>query len=221
SGDDAHVARDDAIAVGPLAPDAGISEQALRKSAVEIGCGIHLRVHDGDASEDQYAALDGLHSRNAQPTGSMQGQIVLLPGDRPIERGEYQLVVEQAFELGHIAIELRPPQPFLALENRSTQALLHIGIGGSDELPQSYVIEIASGPELHMAHELARAFQQAFRIGNLGTSKESDVDVSFEGVHVNEGGPAYAGSRMPIMQQLSNIVSASADDLEPVLRDRA
>ena len=37
-----------------------------------------------------------------------------------------------------------------------------------------------------MAHELAAAFQQALRIGELGAEKEPDIDVSREGIDVGE-----------------------------------
>ena len=35
-----------------------------------------------------------------------------------------------------------------------------------------------------MAHELAGAYQQALGIGNLGATKEPDIDVSFEGIDI-------------------------------------
>ena len=37
-----------------------------------------------------------------------------------------------------------------------------------------------------MAHELASAFQQTLGIGNLGATKEPDIDVSFEGIDIGE-----------------------------------
>jgi len=51
-----------------------------------------------------------------------------------------------------------------------------------------------------MAHELAGAFQQALRIGNLGTPKEPDIEVSLESVDIGEGGITYTRGRMPIVQ---------------------
>ena len=71
-----------------------------------------------------------------------------------------------------------------------------------------------------MAHELASAFQQALRIGNLGATKEPDIDVSLEGIDIGECRITYTRGRMAIVQQLSNIVSAVAHDLKPALRDR-
>ena len=70
-----------------------------------------------------------------------------------------------------------------------------------------------------MAHELASAFQQALRIANLGAAKEPDIDVSREGIDIGECRITYTRGRMAIMQQLSNIVSAVAHKLKPVLRD--
>ena len=72
-----------------------------------------------------------------------------------------------------------------------------------------------------MAHELASSFQQALGIGNLGAAKEPDVDVSFEGIDIAECCITDARGRMAVMQQLSNIVAAPAQDLEPALRDRS
>jgi hypothetical protein len=72
-----------------------------------------------------------------------------------------------------------------------------------------------------MAHELARAFQQANGIGYLRAAKEPDIDVSFEGIDIGECRISDTRGRMAIMQQLSNIVSAVAHDLKPALRDRS
>ena len=51
-----------------------------------------------------------------------------------------------------------------------------------------------------MSHELASAFQQAVRIGNLGATKEPDIDVSFEGIDIRECRITYTRGRMAIMQ---------------------
>jgi len=52
------------------------------------------------------------------------------------------------------------------------------------------------GIQFHMAHELASAVQQAFRIGKLGTTKKPDVDVGFEDIDIGEGRIADTGGRM-------------------------
>jgi hypothetical protein len=72
-----------------------------------------------------------------------------------------------------------------------------------------------------MAHEPASAFQQSLRIGNLGTTKEPDIDVGSEGIDVGERGISYTRGRMTIVQCLSNIGAAVAYDLKPALRDRS
>ena len=51
-----------------------------------------------------------------------------------------------------------------------------------------------------MAHELASAFQQALGIGNLGATKEPDIDVSFEGIDIGECRVTDTRGRMAIMQ---------------------
>jgi hypothetical protein len=80
-------------------------------------------------------------------------------------------------------------------------------------------MEVTVGPELHVTHKLACAFQQTLRIGNFGTSKEPNIYVSFEGVDVPECRVSYTRRRMAIMQQFSHIVSTLTHNLEPMLRD--
>src|SRR3974390_2493862 len=78
-----------------------------------------------------------------------------------------------------------------------------------------------SGSELHMTHKLASAFQQAFRISNLGTSKEPNIHVSFECVDVCKRRVSHTRRRMAIMQYFAHIVPTFTHDLEPMLRDCA
>jgi hypothetical protein len=51
-----------------------------------------------------------------------------------------------------------------------------------------------------VAHELASAFQQTLGIGNLRTTKESDINVSFERIDLAEGRISYTRRRMAVMQ---------------------
>src|SRR5262245_56963270 len=80
------------------------------------------------------------------------------------------------------------------------QALPHIRVCSFDELPESRGIDVAFGPEFHMAHELAGAFQQVLGIGNLGSAKEPDIDVSFEGIDIGECRVTYTRGRVPGME---------------------
>ena len=57
-------------------------------------------------------------------------------------------------------------------------------------------------------------------VPSKGAQEEPDVDVGCEGVDIGERRVTDTRRRMAIMQQLSNIVSAVAHDLEPALRDR-
>lgn len=99
------------------------------------------------------------------------------------------------------------------------EALLHIDIGGMDELRQRYVIDRLSGPELDVAHEPAGAFKQVARIGKLDATKESNVDVGLEGVGVGECRVTHTCRGMTVMQQFQNIVSTVTHDLKPAPRD--
>lgn len=91
-----------------------------------------------------------------------------------------------------------------------------MGVCSFDELPQSRSIDRAPGPELHVAHEFPSAFQQAFRIGKLGTPKEPDVDMSRKRVDIGKRRVTNTRGWMAVMQQLSNVVSAVADHGKPV-----
>ena len=77
------------------------------------------------------------------------------------------------------------------------------------------------GPQLHVAHEFASAFQQARGIGQLGAAKEPDVDVGLEGIDVGKRCVTYATGRLAIVQQLSNVIATAADDFEPLPCDGA
>src|SRR5262245_65508303 len=77
------------------------------------------------------------------------------------------------------------------------------------------------GPEFNMAHELAITLQYTIRVGNLSAPKEPDIDVSFEHVDVAECRIIYTRSRMTVMQELLNVVSAGAHELKPALCDHS
>jgi hypothetical protein len=66
-----------------------------------------------------------------------------------------------------------------------------------------------------MAHELAGAFQETMWMRNLGPTKKTDIDVSPERIDISKCRVTNARGRMTVMRQLSNIVSAGTDDLEP------
>ena len=71
-----------------------------------------------------------------------------------------------------------------------------------------------------MTHEPAGAFQHARGIGDLGATKEPDIDMRLEDVDVGKCCVTYTGRWMAIVQQLScTWVLAVADDREPTLRD--
>jgi hypothetical protein len=96
---------------------------------------------------------------------------------------------------------------------------LHIGVGCTDQPRESRGITITSGTKLHMAHKLARAFQNTLRVGNFSTSKESDIHVILKGIDVSKGRVSHACRRMTIVQALSYVVPALAHGLKPILRN--
>src|SRR5262245_29501197 len=96
--------------------------------------------------------------------------------------------------------------------------MLHIGVCRVDQLRKSSSLEETSRSNLHVAHNLAGAFQQTRRIGYVSATKESDIHVSFEGIDVCKCCVSDACRRMTIMQHLPHIVPTLAHDLEPIFR---
>src|SRR5262249_16276616 len=101
------------------------------------------------------------------------------------------------------------------------QTPLHVGVSRFDELSQSLGMDFPVRPELHVTHGLARALEKPSGIGDLRAAEETDVDVIWEGIEVTESRIADARGRMAVMQQLPDVVSAVAHDLEPAPRDRS
>src|SRR5215510_8131341 len=70
-----------------------------------------------------------------------------------------------------------------------------------------------------MAHELARALQQAGRIRQRCAVKEPHVDVRSEYIHVAEGRISQTCNRTAVMQKLPDFVPAFAHHLKPLMGD--
>jgi hypothetical protein len=94
---------------------------------------------------------------------------------------------------------------------------LHIGICCTDQTRESHCIAITSGTKLHVAHKLAGAFQNIFRVVNLSPSKESDIHVSPKDIDVSKCRVSDACRRMTIVQALAYVVPALTHGLKPIL----
>ena len=70
-----------------------------------------------------------------------------------------------------------------------------------------------------MAHELAVALQQASRIRQRCTLKESYINVRREYIDIAKGRISQTCSRAAIMEKLPDFVSAFSHHLKPLLRD--
>jgi len=103
---------------------------------------------------------------------------------------------------------------------RCLEASFHVGVCDVDELSQRDIIHRVARPELDVPHELAGAFEQTVRVGEFGAAKEADIHVVPERIDVTKRGVSNACRRMSVMQELPDIVSAIAHDLEPALRDQ-
>ena len=73
------------------------------------------------------------------------------------------------------ASEMREPDGYRDSSNRLSygglEAALHISVCGIDKFREGIGVNVTVGPELHMPHVPASAFQQAHRIRKLGTTK--------------------------------------------------
>src|SRR5258708_23868667 len=73
--------------------------------------------------------------------------------------------------------------------------------------------------QLHVAHELACALQQAGRIRQRCAVKEPHVYVRGEYIHVAEGRISQTRYRAAVMQKLPDFVPALSRHLKPLMRD--
>lgn len=85
----------------------------------------------------------------------------------------------------------------------------HLIVGSLDERDQRSGVDVASGPELYVAHVLAGTFQQARWVRQFGAPEEPDVDMGREGVDIGEprrGWPSCSNSRtsLPAARMTSN-----------------
>src|SRR5690242_19139800 len=72
-----------------------------------------------------------------------------------------------------------------------------------------------------MAHELAGALQQAGRIRQCGTLKESHVYVRSEYIDVGEGRISQTCNRTAVVQELPDFVPALSHRFKPLMCDRS
>jgi hypothetical protein len=102
-----------------------------------------------------------------------------------------------------------------------TSTPLHVRVCGLNQRPERLGVDNSAGPELHVPHELAGAFEKSVRIDELCAAEEADVDVGSEDIHISERRVADAGSRVAVVQEFADVVAAGAHDLEPAFRDRS
>ena len=97
--------------------------------------------------------------------------------------------------------------------------VLALGLAASYNrfVSQRNLIHLHTRPQLHVAHVLAGAFEQAGGVGEGCAVEEADARVGGEGVDVGEGGVADAGGGHAVVQRLADVVAAGAHALEPGL----
>src|ERR1700675_482866 len=98
-------------------------------------------------------------------------------------------------------------------------ARLNIRVCRLDEPAERCGVCGRSRSQLHMAHELAGALQQAGRIRQRCAVKEPHVYVRSEYIDVAEGRIAQTCNRTAVVQDLQDFVPAFSPQLKPVMRN--
>lgn len=102
-----------------------------------------------------------------------------------------------------------------------TQTPLHVGIGSFDQFRESRGVHFFVWADLDVAHKFAGPFQQSRWVGEISTSKEADVHVSRERIHVTESRVTAARGRMPVVQEFTNVFAAIPHHFKPALSNRS
>jgi hypothetical protein len=98
-------------------------------------------------------------------------------------------------------------------------ARLYIRVRRIDEPAQLCGVCGRSRSQLHMAHELAGALQQARRIPQGRAVKEPHIYVRSEYIDIAEGRISQTCNRTAVMQKLPDFVPAFSHHLKPLMRD--
>lgn len=98
-------------------------------------------------------------------------------------------------------------------------ARLYIRVCRLDEPSEREVIFRRSRSQLHMAHELAIALEQALWIRKSEAVEEPYIYVRSEYIDVGERHISQASSRTAIMQKLTDVIAACSHHLKPFVCD--
>ena len=98
------------------------------------------------------------------------------------------------------------------------QARLDVRVGQLDQPAERHGVGGSSRPQLHMAHELSAAVQQAGWVRQRRALKEADIHVRTEDIYITEGDIAQACNGTAVMQHFSHLVPALAHHLKPGVR---
>ena len=118
-----------------------------------------------------------------------------------------------------LAVHVRVGIPSRFSELAVFDARLYIRVRRIDEPAQLCGVCGRSRSQLHMAHELARALQQARRIPQRCAVKEPHIYVRSEYIDVAEGRISQTCNRTAVMQKLPDFVPAFLHHLKPLMRD--
>jgi hypothetical protein len=123
------------------------------------------------------------------------------------------------FDLTHLRVHITVDVSGRLSELAVFNTRFYVRVRHLDEPVERCGVCSRSRSQLHMAHELAGALQQAGRIRQRRTVKEAYVDMRGEYIHIAEGRIAQTCNRTAIMQGLPDLVPASPHHLKPLTRD--
>src|SRR5262245_48240461 len=95
------------------------------------------------------------------------------------------------------------------------EASLDVVVGDCDQVAQSRNVQFFAGAQLHMAHALARAFEQAGGIREHCAIEEADIRMSLECVDIAKRRVLHTNDRASVVQELADIGTAATHALKP------
>src|SRR5262249_57989447 len=102
-----------------------------------------------------------------------------------------------------------------------SEASLDVCVGGYDQVAQSLKVQFLAREQLHVAHALARAFEQAGGIREHCAIVEADIRMSLECVDISKRRVPHTSDRTSVVQELADIGAAATHALKPCPRHQS
>src|SRR5437588_3319671 len=102
-----------------------------------------------------------------------------------------------------------------ARADQASQTSFHVSIRGIDQRNQGGGVDLDTRFELYVTHTFAIPFEQTCRVLELGAKEEADVYVSLVNPDVTERCITNTRRGTPIVHELSDVASTSAEQCIP------